>query len=383
MILCIQNASVLTPGADGFEKRTVTVADDRIVENGPAPDRVIDAAGLYLIPGLIDIHNHGSFGTFYPDPEADYSENRRRLASRGVTAVLPTASATPMERLLASIHNMTRQIGRMKGGAAMPGLHLEGPFISPNRTGAMVYPDIPCTVENFDRLYDAAGGLLRVMTLAPDRENAPEVAAHGAAKGVRMSAGHTAASYAQTEAAIDAGVTGATHTFNAMLGFEHREPGALGAVLTDDRVSCELIADFVHSHPASVKMAYRMKGAEKLILVSDNGVLTGMPVGEYDIKGYGKRVIHPDRITTVDGRLSCSRLTLDEDARHLLSLGVPLHEVCRMTSYNPAHAAGLDRDYGSVEPGRFADLILCGEELTIRRIFVGGEEIEPEEYHER
>lgn len=210
------------------------------------------------------------------------------------------------------------------------------------------------------------------MTIAPELENAASVIKEGNKLGVRMSEGHTNATFEEAERGIDAGCTGATHLYNAMRGFEHREVGALGAALTDERVSCEIISDFVHSSNIAVKMAYKLKGKDNLIIISDTGNISGFPDGIYYELGRPV-IVKNNQARTEHGNLCNSMLSVYGGAKNMLSLGVPLDEVAKMTSINPAKAIGAFREYGSIETGKYADFLLCDDKLNLKAVYIDGE----------
>ena len=374
MNMRIIGARVLSPDCSGFVRRDVCVLGDRYSDAVTADARTVNADGLYLLPGLIDLHTHGMSGVSFADPCADLAAVRKAYARLGITAVLPTLRTLPVGETALALASLSDAPERFAGGAAFPGLHAEGPFISPEKSGAMRAVGADCSPEVFDFLYRAAKGRLRIMTIAPELKGACEVISHGASLGVRMSMGHTAARLTEARAGADAGATGGTHLFNAMRGFDHREPGALGEMLTDDRITCELIADLVHSAPEAVRLALRMKGPERLMLVSDSGEVTGLGDGNFMVNGR-KRIVRDGVCRDEDGRLAGSTFTVADDARKLLAMGVPLEQVSEMTARNPAVAAGVFDRYGSVQPGKYADFILCDEQLNLHAVYIGGEPV--------
>ena len=209
------------------------------------------------------------------------------------------------------------------------------------------------------------------MTIAPERENALDVIREGVRKGVKMSLGHTMATYEQSMMAIQAGARHATHTFNAMRSYNHREPGVLGAVLTAPSVDCEVICDFVHLAPATIKLISLAKGVEKMILISDAVGITGMPNGEYVFDGQ-TRVVKDGVSRTLDGTIAGSCFTMADGAKNLIKLGFTLCDVARVGALNPAKAAGIDNEVGTLEVGKRADIILCDKDANIECVMLKG-----------
>ena len=372
----IKNGRVLLPDFKTFSKKNILIEDDRIIgfcesENA---DKVIDANGKYILPGLIDIHTHGSMGKNYASDE-NIDDALIYSAKAGTTTVAPTIANFPFDELVSYIKGIVSYAKKQPIGANIAGIHLEGPFISMEKKGAMHPPTIEATLENFNKLIDAGEGFIKVMTIAPERENALEIISEGKKRGVRMSIGHTVASVEETEAAIKAGATGATHTFNAMKSLLHRDPGVLGGVLTSPEVTCEAICDFVHLSPAIVKLIYLAKGADGMVLISDSGAQAGLPDGEYTIGGFVKVV--KDGVCVVKGTttISGSVCPISYGAKNLLKLGIPMNEVSKIGSYNPAKALGIENEVGAIDAGKRADLIIVDGEFNIERVLVRGKEI--------
>ena len=382
MMTVIQNALVANSDCSSFSAEDLVLCDGRIDKRVPrgtsVPEgaQVIDAAGRYVLPGLIDIHTHGAMGVNFParDP---FDKALEYFAGKGVTTVLPTTGMSTIEKTVEFIEHVLREQTE-EYGARVGGFHLEGPFLSEQKRGAMRGEAVACTVENFRTLLEAGRGQLRVMTIAPERENALEVIALGRQSGVRMSLGHTNATYEQAMAGIDAGAEGATHTFNAMRSLMHRDPGVLGAVLTQNRISCEAICDLVHLAPATVQLILAAKGADRMILISDSGVIAGLGDGDYpDSTGEsGKtRYVRNGVSRLADGTISCSTCTMAEGARNLIGLGCSLLDIAKMGARNPARAAGLT-DRGEIREGLLADLIIVDEWMNLFDVVLRGERFE-------
>lgn len=371
--MTIQNGLVLNGRTNTFEKASLVIKNGRIADFcAEAPDdNAFDAAGLYVLPGFIDTHIHGYVGVEFAKPEGDFADAQIALARDGVTGFAATVRCLPLEDVLAADRNAAKQTKSNTPGAKVLGIHNEGPFVSFQRTGAMRPPKIECTVDAAKAMCEAGAGQLRLVTIAPERENAPDVIAYLAAHGVNATMGHTDATYAEAEAAVDAGARRATHVFNAMRPFSHRETGILGAALTDDRVCCELIADFVHLDPAAVSLVYRAKGARNITLISDAGAQSGLPNGDYIVGGQVRHV--RDGLCVTDEGVICgSCFSMLKGAQNLRTLGIPLEEIAVMASYNPAKALGADDRVGSLDIGKDADVIVCDDQLNIRAVFVDG-----------
>ncbi len=374
MTTVIENGIVLNADCNKFENKKVYIRDGYIV--GPTsekPDNVIDAKGSYILPGLVDIHNHGVYGVSFQHIN-DFENALAFTAKKGVTTVIATISTRPRDMMLAAIENVKKQISKNIFGSHIGGIHLEGPFISEKKKGAMMSPTTPCTVENFVELVEAADGLVKIMTLAPERENALDVIKEGVKRNIRMSLGHTQADYDTAMSAIKAGATGATHTFNAMGQYEHREPGVLGAVLTEKSVTCEAICDMVHLAPATINLIRLCKGIEGMILVSDTGHFAGLGDGEHTVNGV-TRIIRDGVVRTESGAISGSTFTMADSARKLMELGFSLCDIARIGALNPARAVGLDDKIGSIDRGKRADIIFCDDSFNIDKVIIGGQSV--------
>lgn len=370
--MILKHARVLNSSTHRFDREAVVIENGRIISfDGDADGEVFDCEGLFVLPGMIDTHIHGFGGEEFAKPEGDFGNAPSILSDDGVTGFAATVRCMPLDEIAACMKNAAAHIGQATGGAKVLGIHCEGPFVSEERRGAMHPPRLTCDVETMQTLLAAANGHLKLMTIAPERENAAAVIAHATANGVACSMGHTDATYAVAEAAVASGARRATHVFNAMRPLSHRETGILGVSLTDDRVHCEMIADFVHLDPATVKLVYRAKGAENITLISDAGRMSGLPNGQYEVGGI-LRTVKDGLCLDPEGRIAGSCYSMLKGAQNLLSLGIPLEEIAQMASENPAKALGLFDTVGSIDIGKQADLIVCDEKLHIRAVFVDG-----------
>jgi N-acetylglucosamine-6-phosphate deacetylase len=330
----------------------------------------------YLIPGLIDMHIHGIHGCDVMDgTEEALRTMSGALAAEGVTGYLATtmtASNAKIEKVLGAIATATLS----EEGAAILGIHLEGPFIAKAKMGAQSPDEIQvpniALVESWQKL---ANNAIKVVTLAPELPGAIELITALKRMGIIVSVGHTNANYAQTLAAINAGCTQATHLFNAMSGLHHREPGAAGALLLAEAVSVELIVDGVHLHSALVELTWRMKGNDKVLLVTDAMRATCLGDGEYELGGQIVEVIAKKALLR-DGTLAGSTLRMLQSVKNMVQFSkCTLAEAIRMASYNPAKALGVLSRKGSIEIGKDADLVVLNADLKVQMTMREGREI--------
>lgn len=345
----------------------VIVEIARATSDGNLPESVIDAA--IVAPGLIDLQVNGGYGVEVGDDPDAIRTLSERLPSAGVTAYLPTvvsADAPQYARAFAAF-----AAAEDSPGARPLGLHLEGPFLSPYRAGAHRRAMLDAADDAlFDLLLNADA--LRLMTVAPERPGALDRIRRLCERGVLVSLGHTNATYAEFVAGIDAGARMATHLYNTMSPFGHRAPGAIGAALVDDRVSVGLIADGVHSHPASVRLAVLAKGAERIALVSDLMQAAGMPPGTYELGGQSV-IVDGATARLADRTLAGSIVTLDEAIRKVVAwTGSTPAEAIAMATETPARL--LNRpDLGRLVPGAHADLALLSSDLHVESTIVAGQ----------
>jgi N-acetylglucosamine-6-phosphate deacetylase len=335
-------------------------------------ERLLDLRGCYVAPGLVDIHVHGGGGYDAMGPKG-LEGLSRFLAEGGVTSFLPTTHTAPHEKLVEAAEGIGREIKGGVSGATPMGIHMEGPYISPEMCGAQneVYVRPPDKGE-LEEVSRASGGRLRVVTLAPEAEGALEAIRWLASRGVVSAAGHTDSTFETMEKAIDAGLYYASHVFNRMRLFHHRNPGAAGAALADDRVTVELVADGFHLHPATLRIASLVKGPGKVTLVSDSIPPTGLPDGEYAFGGL-KITVAGGKSLLESGRLAGSTITLSDAVRNMVRLaGVSLPEAVEMASTTPARIAGASGRKGRLAPGMDADItVLDGDFIPVLTVVSG------------
>jgi N-acetylglucosamine-6-phosphate deacetylase len=336
---------------------------------GTLPEPRLTAA--IVSPGLVDLQCNGGFGVEVGGDPAALRQLARRLPATGVTTFVPTlVSAGPAAYRAAAA---AWSSARGTPGAAMPGLHLEGPLLAPARAGAHDRRAIEDADATLDAVLDEllAADALRIMTVAPERPGALDRIARLWAAGVTVSLGHTDATFAEIAAGIHAGARLGTHLYSAMSPFAHRAPGAVGALLTDDRVTTTVIADGVHTHPAALTLALRAKGADRIALVTDAVAAAGAPAGRYRLGGLDI-VSDGTSARLVDGTLAGSTLTLDAAVRAMIALGgATTAQALAMASTVPADSIGL-RDRGRLALGQRADLVLWSADLTVQTTIVAG-----------
>ncbi|HHY32043.1 MAG TPA: N-acetylglucosamine-6-phosphate deacetylase [Firmicutes bacterium] len=380
--MIIRNADILTPRGimvSGF----LVIQDGRITKVGShgesrhwstAGHEVLDASGLTVVPGFVDIHAHGGGG--HDVLEGTYeavSAMCRAHARHGTTSIFPTTMAAPFSELVDAVHAVADAVRRGTGGAEALGVHLEGPWVNPDSRGAQALEAIrPPDVRELDKLIEESGGLVRITTVAPELEGASDFIRAAVGRGVRVSLGHSLASFDEAMLAVRSGATHVTHAFNAMRGLHHRNPGMAGAMLACDELTTEAILDGFHLHPAAATILYRCKGADRLALVTDATMAAGMPEGEYELGG--QRVVYKGgAVRLPDGGLAGSALTLDRAVKRAMAdLGVTLAQAVAMASSVPARIAGVHDRKGSIEEGKDADLVLMDEAGEVRATIVRG-----------
>lgn len=382
-------AGMLFTPLDAVTKAAVLVEDGRIISCGPRgsielpPDtRQLDFPDAILAPGFIDIHIHGAAGH---DSMQIGTEGARKmgnfLARHGVTAYLPTTVTTSESDTLQALQWLADAVdlpptGNIDKPCARPlGIHLEGPFISHARCGVhpAAYIQLP-DIAALERYRNASRDRISVITVAPEVPGALELIRSAVAQGIRVSVGHTNATLEETKAAVDAGACNATHTFNAMRRFEHRDPGVIGAVLTDDRIYADLIADGLHVMPPVVEMFLRCKGKERAILISDATSATGMPPGRYHLGAFEVEV---DGLRCDShGKLAGSVLTLDVALQNVMQFaGWSLQDSVRLITLNPAALLGIEKKKGQLIPGADADIVVLSPNGEVLSTFIGGQGI--------
>ena len=328
-----------------------------------------------LAPGFIDVHIHGALGRDVMEgTDEALATISGFLAAHGTTSFLATTMTASPIATLRAVEALGRQVDQPLPGARILGLHLEGPFINPEKRGAHPAEHIrPPSTLIFEQLLARSGRRIKLITLAPEVEGGLELIEFARSRGVVVSLGHSNATLEETLAAVDLGAANATHLFNAMRSFSHRDPGILGAVLTAPQVWAELIADGVHVSPAAVELCLQCKGAGKILLISDAVSPTGMPEGQYRLAD-GEITLSEGVCRTPEGTLAGSILTQDQALRNVVRWSrLPVQTVLGMLTRNPAQSLGIADSKGTLAAGKDADMVLLDESLGVHTTIVQGE----------
>ncbi len=370
--MVIGNAKLFLDGQ--FQNGSIAFENGVITAIGPADAPAdVDAQGKYLLPGFIDVHTHGAMGEDFSDGNADGLPTMARYyAANGVTSFLATTMTLKEDVLTPAMHTI-RDFQRPADGAKCVGIHLEGPFLSYAKRGAQAAENLhKPDAEMFQRLNEASGGIVRLVTVAPEEEGAMEFIKK-VSPVCTVSLGHTTADYDTAMAAYMAGASHATHLYNGMPSFLHREPGVIGAAF-DCRATVELICDGMHIHPAVIRATHQLFG-EKLVIISDSLRCAGMPDGEYELGGQPIEM-KAGRATLLGSEtLAGSTTNLLQELKNVVSFGLPLEDAISAMTIAPAKAIRLDDKIGSLAVGKCADLVLLNPDLSLDSVYVDGNKI--------
>ncbi len=374
MLIC--NARALI-GGEFVKGLSLRLREGRIAEIGSelvqAPgEPVIDATELLVIPGFIDIHIHGYGGQDTMNGRAAIAHMAQGLVRHGVTGFLPTTMAASYEDTRAALSAARELTHEGPMGARVLGCHLEGPFLNAAKKGAQPGQFIfPASMENYLKIAKGLEDAVKLVTIAPDIEGALELIQ--ALRGqTALSAGHTDASVDQMRQAVESGVSQVTHLFNGMNALSHRAPGVPGAALTMDEIRVQIIADLLHLHPTTLKLAWRAKGADGCLLITDAMEATGMPDGQYKL-GANDVTVKNREARLSDGTIAGSTLTMERAVRNMAQVvGVPLEQAIHMATAAPADAIG-ETERGRIAVGNHADLALLDANGEVAMTIVGGE----------
>lgn len=372
----ILNATLITPNlkTDGVN---VIIENGKILEITTSAVRheidsvQIDATDLYLCPGFIDIHFHGAVGKDTMDGDLQSLQILSNYcAEHGVTSFYPTTWSASPEDIMIAINNVKKNKAKLVGAQVL-GVHIEGPYINVKFRGAQ----LPSMIRNprkeeFQQWFDS--GIVKLITCAPEIPGGIEFVEEAVSRDIRISVGHSGATYEQVIEAANFGATQATHLFNGMQGLNHREPGTVGGLLADERIYPQVICDGVHLHPGVVKIIVNAKSVSKVILITDSIRGAGLPDGDYDHKGQ-KFAVRDGIARTPEGGLSGSTLTLDAAVRNAMKFtGKSIEDTIPMVTSVPAQAMGVSKKKGNVEKGYDADLVLINQAFHVEKTLVDG-----------
>ena len=374
--MIVKNAHVYTENHQ-FEEKDVVVKNGRFADSlqgDTKEDSIIDAQGLYMIPGLVDIHLHGCMGADMCDGTKEVLDIISAYeASVGVTSICPATMTIPKDELLAAMKNAGDY--QYQGGAHMVGINMEGPFISPLKKGAQSEDNIiPCDYDYFCQLQKAAKGRIKLVDIAPEEPGAIEFI-DKVKNEVVVSLAHTATGYDIAREAIEHGASHATHLFNGMSPMNHRDPGVIGATRDFKQCHVELICDGVHIHPSVIRATFAMFGPERVILISDSMRATGLEDGEYTLGGQAVTV-RGNLANLHDGTIAGSVTNLMDCMKFVVkNAELPLETAIMCATENPAREIGIFEETGSITPGKRADFVLLDKDLNIVSVYVDGKEI--------
>lgn len=379
--MIIKNAKVFTEEGV-FIKKDLFLKNDRIVDCDEGAVDVLDAEGLYAIPGLTDLHFHGCVGYDFCDGTGEaITAIATYQADHGITNIIPATMTLGDDELLPIFKSAAQYRLRTKNhsgltdkdrnAASLVGIHMEGPYLSRAKKGAqkedfLKHPDI----THYRKMQEAADGLIKLVSIAPEEDGALEFI-HTLKDEVVISLAHTTADYTLASEAFTEGAGHVTHLFNAMPAFSHRSPGVIGAALDAPHVKVELICDGIHIHPSMIRAAFSMFTDERIVLVSDSMMATGLEDGDYTLGG--QKVTVKGKVATLsDGTLAGSVTNLMDCMRNVVSFGIPLESAVKCAAVNPVKQAGLYNEHGSLTPGKIADVVLLDSELNLHTVILRG-----------
>jgi N-acetylglucosamine-6-phosphate deacetylase len=373
--MIIKNANVYNEN-NTFKIRDIHMTEDRITDTSPNGDTIIDATGLYAIPGLTDIHFHGCAGVDFCDGTPKALETIAKYeAANGITTICPATMSLPEEMLSAILKNAADY--HQEDGSTLCGINLEGPFLSVKKKGAqneeyIRKPDL----DMFFRLDELSGNMIKLVDVAPEEEGAKDFVVKLKGKKV-ISLAHTTADYNTAKEAFDLGASHVTHLYNAMPPLHHRDPGVIGAALDTPHCNVELICDSIHIHPSVVRATIKMFGEDRIVFISDSMMATGLPDGEYSLGGQEVKVVGKKAVLKNDeGAIAGSVTNLFDCMKNaVLNMGIPFETAVKASAVNPAKIIGIYEDYGSISCGKIANIVLLDDAFHIKYVIINGKVI--------
>ena len=375
--MIIKNCNIIY--LDKIEQGSILIENGKIKEINPSKycdENILDANGLYVSPGFIDVHIHGAGGYDTMDGTSQAINTiAKTIVKHGTTAFTPTTMTVSIEdiRKSLSVIKTLKEIG--SEGAHVLGVHLEGPFVSPMAIGAQNPKYIlPPSISAYKEIVKDYENIIVSITLAPEIHGAKELIRYISDTGVICSLGHTNATYEEMVEAIECGASHSTHLYNTMTPLNHRNPGAVGATFDSD-ITTETISDGIHISYPALRIAYKQKDTDNVLLISDAMMACCMPNGEYSLGGQ-KVIVNNDEARLENGALAGSVLTIDKAVRNVYkNSNLPLHEIVKMASFNGARHCKVDNHKGQIKKGYDADLLLFDDDINIKKVFILGKEI--------
>lgn len=374
-IYAITSSYAFTP--EKIKNPKIIISDNIIHQIGteikiPSNMKVIDFKDKIILPGFIDVHLHGAVGYDFYSEEDKINKITQFLAKKGTTSCLATLYPVEFETMKRAISSLVSIIKRGTQGAKIIGINLEGPYLNKNSAGALS-PELfrEINISEIEKLVEVSDGYLKIITIAPELKNAEKAIKFLTKNKVLVSLGHSQATYREAKKAINGGATLSTHTFNAMSQLHHREPSLLGAALLSDRVYCEVICDGVHIHPEIVKLLCKVKGREKVILVSDAISALGRPEGEYEFSGK-KVILKNNKVITKEGKLSGSVLSMNTAFSNVMRFAkMKMGDAVYLSSNNQAELLKIN-NLGKLKEGNIADMVIVDKKLNVCQTIIEG-----------
>jgi len=353
-----------------FIKKDIYINGERFTENESGDEAVIDAEGLYAIPGLTDIHFHGCVGYDFCDGTHEATEAIAVYeAANGITSMAPATMTLGDEELTRIFSNAGTYENR--NGASLVGINMEGPYLSYAKKGAQNPAFLRVSdLEHFHKMQKLSNGLIKMVAIAPEEEGAMDFI-KAAKDEVVLSVAHTTADYAKASEAFENGASHVTHLYNAMPPFTHRESGVIGAAFDAPHAHVELICDGVHISPPVVRATFKLFGDDRVILISDSMMATGMADGTYSLGGQAVNV-KGNLATLADGTIAGSATNLFKCMTIAVSFGIPLESAVKCAAVNPAKEIGIYDEYGSITPGKYANVVLMDKDLNLKQVVLKG-----------
>lgn len=369
--MIIKNVKVFTEDKK-FEDGIIKIENGLFTNAEDVSGEVIDGEGCYAIPGLVDVHFHGAVGHDFCDGTVEAVEKIAEYElSQGITTIVPATMTLSQDELMKIMTNAGEY--KNEKGAVLAGINMEGPFINTAKKGAQAatYIRVP-DAEMFRSLQKAANGLIKLVDIAPEEDGAMEFIKELKDE-VHISFAHTAANYDTAKAGYDLGADHATHLYNAMPPFAHRDPGVIGAARDSEHVMVELICDGIHIHPATVRATFEMFGDDRIVMISDSMRATGLEDGMYTLGGQDVKVVGKLATLVEGGAIAGSATNLMDCIRTAVNeMHIPLESAVACSTINAAKSVGLYDKYGSIKEGKVANVVLLNKDLSLKQVIING-----------